>query len=180
MVLFLFVKKGDGMYKKQPVGRPPTYKTKEEIQEKIDKYFEECKGKILRDGNGEPILDKHGYPILIDSKPPTITGLALALGFTSRQALLNYQAKKEFVDTITRAKSLVEEYAETRLFDKDGSNGAQFSLRNNFAGWRDKSTTILDEEEQKARIEQIKANTDRIKATDAVEDDGVTIVNDIS
>ena len=57
------------------------------------------------------------------------------MGFASRQALLNYQGKKQFNDTITRAKSRVEEYAEQRLFDKDGSNGAQFSLRNNFKGW---------------------------------------------
>ena len=29
----------------------------------------------------------------------------------------------------------MEEYAESRLFDRDGSGGAQFSLRNNFKGW---------------------------------------------
>ena len=68
----------------------------------------------------------------------TITGLALALGFNSRQSLLNYQAKEEFLDTITRAKAKVEQYAEERLFDKDGANGAKFSLANNFEGWREK------------------------------------------
>ena len=57
------------------------------------------------------------------------------MGFASRQALLNYQGKKEFNDAITRAKSVVEKYAEERLFDRDGSNGAQFNLRNNFKGW---------------------------------------------
>ncbi|KAA5659602.1 hypothetical protein F3G60_33715, partial [Pseudomonas aeruginosa] len=67
--------------------------------------------------------------------PPTVTGLALALGFNSRQSLLNYQGKAEFMDTITRAKARVEQYTEERLFDRDGSNGAQFSLRNNFKGW---------------------------------------------
>ena len=67
-----------------------------------------------------------------------MTGLALALGFTSRMALLNYQAKKEFVDTITRAKTMVEAYTEQRLFDRDGANGAQFSLRNNFKGWNER------------------------------------------
>ena len=61
-----------------------------------------------------------------------MTGLALALGFTSRQALLNYQAKKEFVDTVTRAKARIEAYAEERLFDRDGQRGAEFSLRYNF------------------------------------------------
>ena len=111
------------------------YKSKEEIQEKIDKYFEECEGKVLEDKDGNPILNKYGGVIIMGNKPPTVTGLALALGFTSRQALLNYQDKEEFVDTIMRAKSRVEQYAEERLFDRDGSNGAQFSLKNNFKGW---------------------------------------------
>lgn len=116
-------------------GKPPKYKSKEEIEEKIEQYFESCKGEPLCDADGNPMLDKWQNPIMIGQKPPTITGLALALGFASRQALLNYQGKKEFNDTITRAKSRVEEYAESRLFDRDGSNGAQFSLRNNFKGW---------------------------------------------
>ena len=120
------------------VGRPPMYKSKEEIQEKIDKYFEECEGKVLEDKDGNPILNKYGGVIIMGSKPPTVTGLALALGFSTRQSLLNYQEQDEFLDTITRAKSRVEQYAEERLFDRDGSHGAQFSLRNNFKGWKSK------------------------------------------
>lgn len=118
------------------VGRPPKYKNKEDIEEKIEEYFRECEGIPLLDDEGEQVVNKYGYPCYVKApKPPTVTGLALALGFTNRQSLLNYQEKKEFVDTITRAKSRVEEYAEQRLFDRDGSNGAQFSLRNNFKGW---------------------------------------------
>ena len=120
------------------IGRPPMYKNKEEIQEKIDAYFEECKGKILTDDEGNIVTDKYGEAIYIDKKPLTITGLALALGFNSRQSLLNYQDKEEFVDTITRAKARVEQYAEERLFDKNGANGAKFSLANNFEGWKEK------------------------------------------
>lgn len=120
------------------VGRPPMYKTKEEIQEKIDAYFKDCEGRILTDAEGNTTVDKYGYPIRVDTRPLTVTGLALALGFTTRQALLNYQAKDEFVDTILRAKAKVEQYAEERLFDKDGANGAKFSLANNFEGWREK------------------------------------------
>ena len=111
------------------------YKSKEEIQEKIDKYFSDCEGEVLKDEQGTPILNKYGGVIIMGSKPPTVTGLALALGFSTRQSLLNYQAQDEFLDTITRAKSRVEQYAEERLFDRDGSNGAQFSLKNNFKGW---------------------------------------------
>lgn len=126
------------------VGRPPMYKTAKEIQEKIDAYFEECKGKVLRNPDGTVATDKYGIPVIVDAKPPTITGLALALGFTSRRALLNYQDKDEFVHTITRAKARVEQYAEERLFDKDGANGAKFSLANNFDGWKEKKEIEAD------------------------------------
>ncbi len=126
------------------VGRPPMYATAGEMQEKIDAYFEECAGCLLRDDEGHIETDKYGRPIRLGEKPLTITGLALALGFTSRQALLNYQGKKEFVDTITRAKARVEQYAEERLFDKDGANGAKFSLANNFEGWKKKQSVETD------------------------------------
>lgn len=117
------------------MGMTPKYTSVEEIESKIEQYFENCKGYPLTDNEGNQIFNKFSLPVFIDVHPPTVTGLALALGFTSRQALLNYQAKLEFVDTITRAKARVEQYAEERLFDRDGSNGAQFSLRNNFKGW---------------------------------------------
>lgn len=120
------------------VGRPLMYKTPEEMQVRIDEYFEECKGEVLCDSDGSPMVDKYGNVIRVGVRPLTITGLALALGFNSRQALLNYQAKDEFHDTIMRAKAKVEQYAEERLFDKDGANGAKFSLANNFDGWREK------------------------------------------
>lgn len=108
-------RKGEGMSNKG--GRPLIYKTKEEMQEKIDAYFEECERK---------------------KKPLTITGLALALGFNSRQALLNYQGRKEFNDTVTRAKARVEQFAEESLFYQGSANGAKFSLANNFEGWNER------------------------------------------
>ena len=95
------------------MARNPTYKTIDELQEKINEYFEANKG-----------------------KPVTMTGLALSLGFVSRQAVLNYAVKSAaFNDAITRARLRVEEYAESRLFDRDGAKGAEFTLRCNF-GWR--------------------------------------------
>ena len=126
------------MSEPKKVGRPPMYNTAEEIQEKIDEYFEACKGRYLENPDGTYVKDKYGYPVVVDARPLTITGLALALGFSGRQALLNYQAKDEFMDTIMRAKAKVECYAEERLFDKDGANGAKFSLANNFDGWKEK------------------------------------------
>ncbi len=126
-------------------GQKPKYKTAEEMQAAIDAYFKSCMGEALADSNGDPVYDKYGRPVIVGEKPPTVTGLALALGFTSRQALLNYQAKRQFVDTIMRAKSQIEEYTEGRLFDRDGVNGAKFSLTNNFKGWSERPEGALSD-----------------------------------
>lgn len=93
------------------MARKPKYQTPEAMEAVIERYFEDCEEAM---------------------KPPTITGLALALGFTGRQALLDYQGRAAFADTVTRAKSRVEEYAEQRLYDRDGQRGAEFSLKYNF------------------------------------------------
>lgn len=114
-------------------GRPPTYKTVEEMQMKIDEYFSHCESK---------------------RKPATTAGLSHYLGFNSRQSLINYQGKKQFVDTITRAKLKLEEYAEMRLYDRDGARGAEFSLRCNFK-WDDKQAEIENEKSLISEAEKI-------------------------
>ena len=111
------------------------FNSPEEMQEKIDAYFADCKGEAVTDKYGEPILNKYGEPVILGAKPLTVTGLALALGFTTRQALLNYQARGEFRQIIETAKLKIENYAEMRLYDKDGCNGARFNLQNNFRAW---------------------------------------------
>lgn len=117
------------------------YQTADEMSAAIDAYFSDCEGHPLTDDEGEIIIDKHGKPVIVGAHPPTVTGLALALGFKTRQSLLNYQARSSaFNDILTVAKSRCEEYAERRLYDRDGVNGAKFSLTNNFKGWSDRPT----------------------------------------
>lgn len=134
------------------VGRPPKYKSKEEMEEKIEQYFKDCEGHPLTDDKGKQVYNKLGHPVIVDKRPPTVTGLALALGFNTRLSLLNYQGKKEFMNTITRAKARVEQYAEERLFDKDGTSGAQFSLRNNFKGW---NTEQQDNQDALEKLDEV-------------------------
>jgi hypothetical protein len=141
-------------------GAPPRFKTPAEMQKAIDAYFDECRGRPWLDADGNPMLDKQGKPIYIESKPVTVTGLCLALGFNSRDALLDYQGKSEFNDTVTRAKMRCQEYAESRLYDKDGANGAKFSLANNF-GWREQpdggsvNVLVLDAGERRERLAEL-------------------------
>lgn len=133
-------------------GAPRKWKSVKAMQEAIDAYFEACKGEPIIGEDGLPMCDKYGQPFIINSKPPTVTGLALSLGFTGRQALIDYQARPEFADTVTRAKSRCEEYAESRLYDKDGANGAKFSLGCNF-GWREVSETKISTDPVKVVID---------------------------
>lgn len=79
----------------------------------------------------------------------TMTGLAIALGFRSRQALVNYEKEEgyEFAhDIITYAKMRIEEYTEQKLHDtRSNVAGAIFSLKNNWPGWADKSEIKMDQ-----------------------------------
>lgn len=147
--------------KNKRIGRPPVFESKEELEKKIEEFFKSCEGSVLEDETGKPVLDKYGNVIKIDERPETVTGLALALGFKSRQSLIDYQGKAEFSDTITRAKLRCEKYAEERLYDRDGNGGARFSLQVNF-GWKDKSVeseamqTVEDDPITKSLKEEFK------------------------
>ena len=130
------------------------YTSAEEMDRKVDEYFKDCEGHPLTDKNGEIVFDKYGNPVIVGAHPPTVTGLALWLGFKTRQSLLDYQAlSPEFNDVITRAKLRCEEYAERRLYDRDGVNGAKFSLKNNFKGWSE--TPNSSDENALAKLDEV-------------------------
>lgn len=111
-------------------GNPGTQKrftNADDLQAAIVRYFEFCHN---------------------EEKHLTMTGLAIALGFRSRQALVNYEKEEgyEFAhDIITYAKMRIEEYTEQKLHDKQANIiGAIFSLKNNW-GWADKSEIKMDQ-----------------------------------
>ena len=115
------------------MARKPRYESVEQIEGLIEAYFKSCEGELLRDEGGRIVFNqKDGEPVWVGRKPPTIPGLALALGFSSRQSLYNYKAKKEFVDTISRAQTRVEQYTAEKLFERDSQRGAQFALEYGF------------------------------------------------
>jgi len=109
-------------------GRPPVFSTAKEMEDSIDAYFESC-----LDDEG----DNYKYR-------PTITGLALFIGFASRQSLYDYADKEGFSYIIKRAKQVVAMSYEEMLLSRS-STGAIFALKN--MGWSDKTeveTTIKD------------------------------------
>lgn len=116
------------------VGRPLKFKSVEEMQKKIDAYFAECEEK------GDPY---------------TMTGLALALD-TTRETLLDYRDKDEYSDSIKKAKTRCEAYAEMHLFKgKNGVVGAIFNLKNNYSRWVDKQEVVQKDEKSDISPEEL-------------------------
>ena len=111
-------------------GRPPMYLNPEEMQEKISEYF--ATGRNERD----VIVGKGENATVVKLPVLTITGLALYLGFESRQSFYDYEKNDHFSYTIKRARAFIErEYEELLQFGN--VTGAIFALKN--FGWTDKS-----------------------------------------
>lgn len=126
-------------------GRPLKFKSPEELQEKIDEYYQWAKD---------------------NKKHITITGLAWFLD-TNRNTLLKYEecldndellksvddkVKVEFVNTIKRAKARIEmEYEET-LYNKNSAVGGIFVLKNNY-GYVDKQEIVQENKNIEVKLE---------------------------
>lgn len=102
------------------VGRPLKFEDIDKLKAAISTYFKKCDD---------------------ESRPYTITGLALALD-TSRETLLNYEARPEFFDTIKAAKEKCENYVEEYLFNGKNVAGGIFNLVNNY-GWQNRQNTDI-------------------------------------
>ena len=98
-------------------GRPRKYKSPQQMQTEIDKYFNRCEEEKER---------------------ITITGLAYDLGFNSRMGFYNYEGYgDEFLDTIKRALFRVEKAYEANLGNQ-ACAGSIFALKNFKQNWSDK------------------------------------------
>lgn len=120
-------------------GRPKRYPTIEGFEKAIEDYFEEC------DNNTVDTYNKLGEPITIKSPIPyTVEGLCLALGFTSREALINYEKKQgyeEYFDTLKTAKLRIQNNKVVNSLNGTYNPAtAIFDLKNNH-GYRDKTET---------------------------------------
>ena len=105
------------------VGKPKLIESPERFNELVEIYLLSCQDE-----------DK--------PKAITLTGLILALGLSSRQSLDNYLNYPEYIDSVKRAKLLVEQEYENRLITASSAGGPIFALKN--FGWLDKHPTEID------------------------------------
>ena len=140
-------------------GRPPLYKTPEEMQRIIDLYYFAIKNREMGEDEIKSMLsEKEDAELVmsIDDIVPTVSGLAYVLGMTT-EAFRNYEQKDEFLATVKKAKQRVEMSLEQRLAG-NAVTGSIFNLKNNF-GWKDKTEqdinlglTDLTDEQLDARL----------------------------
>lgn len=117
-------------------GKPPVFKTAQDLEDTISEYF---------DGKG-PQYDDDGEFTHYDC--PTVTGLALYLGFCSRQSLFDYGQKAEYSYIIQRARACIENHYENSLNGKS-STGAIFALKN--MGWADRTEITHNDKRDQAQ-----------------------------
>lgn len=112
------------------------YKTPQELEKKINEFFDECKK------NGDPV---------------TMSGLGLHLGFVSRQSFTDYSKRGAFSDIIRKARYVVEAGYEKNLH-ATACTGSIFALKS--MGWEDSEkdnghTTIIIKDKDKEIVERI-------------------------
>lgn len=102
-------------------GRPPKYDNPEELAKKIDEYFEQCEPEYATHENNEGqtivFTDKNGRPIINNLNAPSLSKLALYLGYASRQSIYDNEKKDEFSYIIKRARSKVEDWIYQHSLD---------------------------------------------------------------
>lgn len=123
-------------------GAPAKYDTAQAIQEAVAGFFKWAEGEYedikIPAKEGEPEHTKRNwlrYPEKI-----TITGLALHIGFESRQSIYDYEEKGEFSYIIKNARLRVENAYEQMLHGTTPT-GSIFALKN--MGWKDNQRTEL-------------------------------------
>lgn len=133
--------------------RPLKFTDVDDVKNKIDAFFAERKEA---------------------GDPPTIGGLAIALG-TNRMTLLNIQKREEvgkvsydpeIVDMIYNAKDRCEDWIATNMLKgKANPIASIFNLKNNY-GWKDKSETDITTDGEKISNQPIVINMPKMDDED--------------
>lgn len=123
------------------IGRPPKYKSVEELELKCDEYFKVCDEKVKTIVKGK--VGKQTTMIINDPEPYTVPGLANYLGFESRFSIIDYRHKKKFTHTIKKALGRIESQRVSKaLQGRQNPVFSMFDLKNNFK-YVDKTETTL-------------------------------------
>lgn len=157
-------------------GRPPIYEDTPESVEKVsllvDDYFEWIKGesetktrKVIvsnKETGDNEVIEQEYEEWIRRPEPPTVTGLTLHLGFSSKDTLYAYAKKNSFSYSIKKGLCRIEQSHEFKIAYGDKCTGNIFALKN--MGWADRveqdislktDTSKYSDDELKDRINEL-------------------------
>ena len=170
-------------------GQKRRFVSPEHLQCMVNEYFESCNGPLL-DRYGNLVYNKEGQLVKTQVEPWTVSGLALYLGVATttlkkyREGRIDSLLDEMRADTddymtfssvVLKAKQKIESYAEKRLYDRDGSQGARFVLDNAFNWVARKEQAEIDKmiQESILRAKEFELKKDLLDSDD--EDSSLTI-----
>ncbi len=109
----------------------PQFSSADELDKLVDAFFKQLEGK-------KRTSQKNVAAKTVEPKPATLTGLALHLGFNSREQFERYESKGKFAPNLKKARLRIEAIYEKKLHQST-YGGAVFALKN--LGWIDKGET---------------------------------------
>ena len=109
----------------------PQFSSADELDKLIDAFFKQLEGK-------KRAVQKKADNKTAEAMPATLTGLALHLGFNSREQFERYESKGKFAANLKRGRLRIEAIYEKKLH-QTMFGGAIFALKN--LGWVDKGET---------------------------------------
>lgn len=110
-------------------GRKRMYQTPQEMVEVCEDYFRSL---LVAVHNGKTGRMEYSW-----KRPPTIPGLARALGMSS-ETLRRYGMNEEFAEVVESAKDVIREYLETGVVQPGNQSGKIFLMKN--LGYSDTQT----------------------------------------
>lgn len=172
-------------------GRHTLFLSAEDLKAKCDAYFESCMGYMF-DKNNNIVRDENGKPIRTQVRPYTVSGFARSLGI-STVTMMEYRGgnldtildemRSDTDDTLTFSRVLndarqrIEEYVESRLYDRDGAGGARHVLDCAYgAKWvTSKERAEIDRMGREMRLRLEEFNLKKQLLEDGDGDDSITI-----
>lgn len=172
-------------------GRRPLFLSVEDLQAKCEAYFESCMGYAF-DKNNDIVRGEDGRPVRVQVRPYTVSGFARALGL-STVTMMQYRGGEidslldemrsdtddmlTFARVLNDARQRIEEYVESRLYDRDGQGGARHVLDCAYgAKWvTSKERAEIDRMSREMKLKLEEFNMKKKLLEDSDGDDSITI-----
>lgn len=130
--------KNDKPFQEEYAHRPLKFKTADELEAKIQEYFDWCDNRIKTFYS-----DKTNQEVTYNNPAPyTMSGLAFFLD-VDRRTLVNYSKREPYFPLIARARARIEQDLETRMYESRTPQGLMFGMKNNFT-WIDESKSTIE------------------------------------